>query len=280
MPCSICGLRGHNRRTCPQLNIVPQADVHQADVHQADVHQADVHQADVLQADVPQADVPPGDIEIIETMIIVEKCLREFVVQDRTSEIDDEQIQIYESLLNTKKKEVKLVNLENRSFSIFMVEGHSNLVNFKHVNPIRKMGDIAPRSIIPITSFTGYRYILFDHESFKNRNFYNEEWISYISVERDTDYLCTLTIEDNIPETININLIDKDLSITRLNEQNKTLFSMLKMDYLLKEIIRLGGMNNPNLEPILDLHQDIKLPAIDPIDMEAAGIPCVFTNMN
>ena len=253
MTCSICGLRGHNRRTCPQ-------------------------------ADVPQADVPQADIEIIETMIIVEKCLREFVIQDRTSEIDAEQIQMYESLLNTKKKEVKLVNLENRSFSIFMVDGHSNLVNFRHVNPIRKMGNIAPRSIIPITSFTGYRYILFDHESCGNNQLFNEEWISRISVEMDNDYLCTLTIEDNIPETININLIERPhgryLSITRLNEKNKTLFSMLKMNYLLKETIRLGGMNNPNLEPILDLHQDIKLPELDPIDMEAAGIPCVFTNMN
>ena len=44
-------------------------------------------------------------------------------------------------------------------------------------------------------------------------------------------------------------------------------------------MIKLGGLENDNFAPILDLHQDIKLPEYDPIDLEAAGLPNEFTNI-
>ena len=39
------------------------------------------------------------------------------------------------------------------------------------------------------------------------------------------------------------------------------------------------SIENPNFEPILDLHQDITMPSYDIIDLEAAGIPNDFTNI-
>jgi len=42
----------------------------------------------------------------------------------------------------------------------------------------------------------------------------------------------------------------------------------------------LGAKDNLNYEAILDLHQDIEMPEIEPIDLEAAGIPNQYTNMN
>ena len=53
----------------------------------------------------------------------------------------------------------------------------------------------------------------------------------------------------------------------------------LKSLYLLKEIERMGGKQNPNLEAILDMVQDIMLPPHTEMDKELAGVPSVFTNI-
>ena len=47
----------------------------------------------------------------------------------------------------------------------------------------------------------------------------------------------------------------------------------IKLNFLLKECIRLGGMNNDNLNPILDLVQDVEIPQITEFDKQHAGIP-------
>tara|TARA_B100000902_G_C27286227_1_gene904567 strand:- start:325 stop:1038 length:714 start_codon:yes stop_codon:yes gene_type:complete len=53
----------------------------------------------------------------------------------------------------------------------------------------------------------------------------------------------------------------------------------LKSMFLLQEIIRLGGMKHENLEPILDLVQDIHIPNHEAIDRERAGVPSTLTNI-
>ena len=53
----------------------------------------------------------------------------------------------------------------------------------------------------------------------------------------------------------------------------------LKSNYLLQELIKLGGMKYPNLEPILDMVQDIHLPPHTDNDKEIAGIPSGLTNI-
>ena len=41
----------------------------------------------------------------------------------------------------------------------------------------------------------------------------------------------------------------------------------------------MGGKKNPNIEPILDMVQDITLPPHTEMDKELAGVPSVFTNL-
>jgi len=53
----------------------------------------------------------------------------------------------------------------------------------------------------------------------------------------------------------------------------------LKSHYLLQQIIKLGGMKYPNLEPILDMVQDIKIPEHTEHEKERAGIPSGLTNI-
>jgi len=53
----------------------------------------------------------------------------------------------------------------------------------------------------------------------------------------------------------------------------------LKSKYLLDQLIKLGGMDNDNFEPILDMVQDIQIPKHDELDKERSGIPSSLTNI-
>jgi hypothetical protein len=53
----------------------------------------------------------------------------------------------------------------------------------------------------------------------------------------------------------------------------------LKSLFLLKELERMGATNYDNLEPIMDMIQDVPLPQHTELDKEQAGIPSTFTNI-
>lgn len=252
MPCSICGNSGHNRRTCPnEVNEVNE-----------------VNEAE-----------QPDEYEYLEIMLMMERILRECIINDKVSEIDSEQLKLYENMLNIKKTELKLINLEKKILYIYIVEGNSNYTDFNYYYNVRYIGKLFPRSIMPITTFTGYRYIIVDSERMSAGARYNISDISRNPAQNKN--LCNLDISTNMNDTINININDKNyLTFTELNNNNKTLFSLLKNKYLIEQLIRLGAKDNPNYEAILDLHQDIEMPVIEPIDLEAAGVPNEYTNMN
>lgn len=260
MPCSNCGSRGHNIRTCPSKENNPEINPE---------NNPENNQDEIID---------DGGC-ILETMIIMEGYLRELIILDKVRDIDSEQLQIYENMLNTKKTELKLINLEKRNLYIYIVEGNSNFIDFNSSYNVRFIGKLFPRSIMPITTFTGYRYIIVDSEKMSASSRYYIPDISRNPLQNK--HLCNLDISNNMNDTINININDKNyLTFTELNNNNKTLFSLLKHNYLIEQLIRLGAKDNPNLEAILDLHQDIEMPDIDPIDLEAAGIPNQYTNMN
>jgi hypothetical protein len=260
MPCSNCGSSGHNIRTCPSKENNPEINPE---------NNPENNQDEIID---------DGGC-ILETMIIMEGYLRELIILDKVRDIDSEQLQIYENMLNTKKTELKLINLEKRNLYIYIVEGNSNFIDFNSSYNVRFIGKLFPRSIMPITTFTGYRYIIVDSEKMSASSRYYIPDISRNPLQNK--HLCNLDISNNMNDTINININDKNyLTFTELNNNNKTLFSLLKHNYLIEQLIRLGAKDNPNLEAILDLHQDIEMPDIEPIDLEAAGIPNQYTNMN
>lgn len=56
----------------------------------------------------------------------------------------------------------------------------------------------------------------------------------------------------------------------------------LKMDYMFKQMIKLGADNEKvysNIAPIVDMHQDIYIPEHTEQDKESSGIPSVLTNV-
>ena len=65
----------------------------------------------------------------------------------------------------------------------------------------------------------------------------------------------------------------------KLSDEDKWRKAALKSRFLLTEMKRLGADNNPNLEPVLDLLQDIDYPIFSDIDKEHAGVPSALTNL-
>ncbi len=53
----------------------------------------------------------------------------------------------------------------------------------------------------------------------------------------------------------------------------------LKSLFLLKELERMGATKYDNLEPLMDMVQDIELPPHTEFDKEMAGVPSTFTNI-
>ena len=295
MPCSICGSSGHNRRTCPNkvnevnvvdvVNVVNEVNVVDVDevnvVNEVNVNEVNVVNEvnEVNEVDVDEVNVVDEYEYYLETMLMMEGILRECIINDKVSEIDSEQLKLYENMLNTTKTELKLINLEKRSLYIYIVEGNSNFTDFNQYYNVRYIGKLFPRSIMPITTFTGYRYIIVDSVRMSEGARYRISDISRNPAQNKN--LFNLDISTNMNDTINININDKNyLTFTELNNNNKTLFSLLKHNYLIEQLIRLGAKDNPNYDAILDLHQDIEMPQIEPIDLEAAGIPNQYTNMN
>ena len=53
----------------------------------------------------------------------------------------------------------------------------------------------------------------------------------------------------------------------------------LKSHYLLEQVIKMGGKKYDNLEPMLDMVQDINIPEHSDHDRELAGVPSKLTNI-
>jgi hypothetical protein len=53
-----------------------------------------------------------------------------------------------------------------------------------------------------------------------------------------------------------------------------------KTSFIIKELIRMGAMKNPNYEYILDMYQDIHIPEHTEQDKERAGVTSKFTNIS
>lgn len=231
MPCSICGGIGHNKRTCPGIK--------------------------------NEKDIVPENNDIL-AILYGEQELRELIIVNKIHELDEEKIKFYTSLLGIKKKEFRFINLDKqRKFKIYIVNNNKNIIDIEdNLNDISLIGDIEPRSIHSLISFTGYRYIIMDEYSMFD--------CLDITETMDDTQIINYIVDYDIPSMI---------PSLKPSPVNVSLFAALKMNYLIQEMIRMGGLNNPNLEPILELHQDIHLPEHDSIDLEAAGVPNEFTNI-
>lgn len=110
----------------------------------------------------------------------------------------------------------------------------------------------------------------------------------------------TITFDENKLPTIFFDCVVKDISIIDPGTQDEQSIVVIegihdyippktpleqwkemafKSYYLLTELQRMGASSHENLEPMMDMVQDIKIPEHNQFDREFAGVPSSFTNI-
>jgi hypothetical protein len=164
---------------------------------------------------------------------------------------------------------IKLVNLRDENYLVYWVVGNYMVQELDdRENDIRYMGLCVKGSSFPLRTMIGHRFYLVPHR-LNTEPPYHPQTDKQFFIE---PYL-QLNIHDKTGDTVYID--DKD----KLSELNKWKFNALKLDFLIREVIKLGGKNNDVLESVLDLHEDIKLSDTGEWFKDIAGIPSTFTNI-
>jgi|TARA_Y100000389_G_scaffold204839_1_gene260069 hypothetical protein len=167
------------------------------------------------------------------------------------------------------KKKVNLVNLRNENYLIYWVVGNymiSDLDNSE--NNINYMGLIQKGNNFKLKTIIGHRFYLVPH-----RLNYEPPYHPRTDKQFFIEPYVQINIHSETKDKVYID--DKQ----NLSELNRWKFNALKLDYLIREVIKLGGKNNDMLGCILDLHEDIKLDNVSEIEKDIAGIPSEMTNI-
>jgi len=135
-------------------------------------------------------------------------------------------------------------------------------------NDIKYIGLMIKGTSFPVKTMTGHRFYLVPHRLNRDPP-YHPQTDKQFFIEPYTQ----INIHDGTVDKIYID--DK----ANLSELNKWKFNALKLDYLIKQVIKLGGKNNDILESVLDLHDDIEMDSVNEWLKDIAGIPSTFTNI-
>tara|TARA_Y100000817_G_scaffold313979_1_gene311427 strand:- start:171 stop:1073 length:903 start_codon:yes stop_codon:yes gene_type:complete len=299
MVCSICGGVGHNRRTC-----------------QANVQPGQPNNENIPQPHPPADDPPPRfivqeDDYFNNTILYLEKQAREFMINGNINGLNDDSILFFKGSIGLVKKQIKLINISRNSLCLYMVPQNFGVEHdLIRNNPIF-LKYIEPRSVNVLDVFSGYILFLIIegqelpsiYSVLSSKKPRREEWANEYRKDINSPYqqLLTVVLDPSFkkPRTLEsimifyTNNIQEDILIdsskqdpldqyypTTPNKENQALFSSLKMNYLIQQMIRLGGLEHETLGSILDLHQDIQIPPHDDLDLEASGVPNkLFTNV-
>ena len=167
------------------------------------------------------------------------------------------------------RKVINFMNLRDENYLIYWVVGNYLVQDLDEgENDIKYIGLVKKGCKFEVKTLDGHRFYLIPHRLDIDPPYHPQT---------DKQFFLSPYCEINIHEGTNkITFIDdKD----QLSEINRWKFNALKLDYLLREIIRLGGKNNDTLEPILDLHEDIQIEEVSDIIKDIAGVPSKMTNI-
>jgi len=173
------------------------------------------------------------------------------------------------SVVKDDLRVITLVNLRSENYLVYWVLGNYMVQDLDNQeNGIRYMGLAAKGSTFDLKTMNGHRFYLIPHRLDTAPPYHPERDSQFF-----IDPYCQINIHDQTASKIYID--EKD----DLSELNKWKFNALKLDFLIKEVIKLGGKNNDILESVLDLHEDIKLDDCSEWLKDVAGIPSTFTNI-
>ena len=166
-------------------------------------------------------------------------------------------------------KTIKLINMRNENYLVYWVLGNLMIEDIdSKENSINYMGMLRVSDKYCINTMVGHRFYLVPHR-LDIEPAYHPQTDKQFFIE---PYL-QINIHEGISKEIYIDDGDK------LSEINKWKFNALKLDYLIRELIKLGAKNNETLDVVLDLHEDISLDPVSEWYKDIAGIPSTFTNI-
>jgi len=169
----------------------------------------------------------------------------------------------------SNQKTIKLINMKNENYLIYWVMGNIMIEDLDNKeNAINYIGMIRKSDIFNIRTRDGHRFYLVPHRLDLEPP-YHPQTDKQFFIE---PYL-QLNIHEGSSKEIHIDDGEK------LSELNRWKFNALKLDYLIRELIKLGAKNNETLDAVLDLHEDIKLDNVSEWYKDIAGVPSTFTNI-
>ena len=253
MPCSYCQGFGHNRRTCPELNeLLGHLPINPV-----------INPEPVLD---PEEDDFFAILNLgnAEDMDWVDPVIEPVPVVP---------VPIVEPVPEPKLKQVTLYNMKSENYILYWVIGDWTIYDLdENENQIQYIGLLHAKSQLIVNMKVGHRFHLVPHLS---PNLLVTEPMFHPPTDQKFWTKPYATINFSNQQLNEIYIDDKD----NLSELNQWKFTAIKLDYLMKELIKLGGMNVDTLAPILDLHQDITLLEHGEFDKDRAGIPSAFTNI-
>ena len=308
--CSICNQTGHNRRTCPQnnqpsppqlpinnslnqfkknskkliylirwikisiqyyedLSLTSQGAPIDSPLHNKDIrilyfywlkirNQLNILTTDTLKeiaSSTPIYDPLEDDINLLNKSHY--ECTQYHLTQNTNINSN-----------NFKQRVIKLCNLKDTNYLIYWVMGNYLIDDIdSQENNIKYIGLLLKSNTFDIKCVNGHRIHLIPHKLNNSPPYHpNTDKEFFI------DPYCQINIHEGLDNKI---IIDKKDSLSELNQWK---FNTLKLDYLIREIIRLGAKDNSTFECILDLYDDIHINPVTEYEKELSGIPSKLTN--
>ena len=175
-----------------------------------------------------------------------------------------------QDIVNSVQSTIMFHNLKSSNYLIYWVIGnnlHEELDalenRLKYIGLLPKMGTFPVRS-----TQIGHRFYVIPHRLDTEPPYHPETDKQFL-----VEPYCQIDVHEGTGSSVIID--DKD----QISPLNHWKFGALKLDYLLKEMIKLGGKEHELFGSILDLHEDIQLKEVSEVEKEVAGIPSKLTNI-
>jgi len=279
MPCSHCGEIGHNRRTCPILiNFNRNLDNPPQDPQQI-IQQNPPQYPQIIQQDPPP--LQGAQIDLINQQPLInnpgnninQRWFNDIIVNDFANENNENnQNNDINEFGTIDKFDVSIHNMKDMNYTLYLVSGNMIIWDLDTTeNDLHYLGICVSNSTYDMKRCVGARILVIPH----GKSIEHPEFHPPTDKKLWEKPYCVINIKESHKNNKDIYIDDGD----QLSELNRWKFNALKLDFLLKEVIKLGGKNYDNLEPILDLHQDIQLNDHNEFEKERSGIPSTFTNL-
>ena len=289
MPCSHCRLNGHNYVSCPQLS---KKQIKKIKEEKLKKKKENIQRRRIIEQRYRQVRERLRQEQIEKekkekkekesTYIINNPNSYELSLYFNTSENPDN-IKHFSYVESNSSKYIRVYPHN----TIFIYPTLDVLIEGSH-NAIKDLPVDYPKEPILKLNISDFNDKLNEQKQLLIQNYresLNNNVINFYNVSSDDNNNNCHSDQLNYYNNVNhiqmekIIYIEQKVYIEEKTELEKWKEVGLKSNYLLQELIKLGGEKYENLEPIFDMVKDIPIPEHTPHDREIAGIPSILTNV-